>query len=440
MLVITRCPTFLILTVGGNNNFFESLFNSSMFNKKLFKKSIFRKNPFLNQVFNKNFDSFFFLNFSVEKEFKGNSFLYVPHSFINNINDKGLFIDSTQNNKKLEYIFNNDWNVNDFIIKFKETIGNQKTLFWSSESEKWGMITDTENEVAIIGADWNIVDQIDLFFKDFYIPPNEFFKKIKLKNSFNSLLKNYKPKKILTIGDDKENPLWEKYFFECYVENEEDKIFYWKQFELFYDSLSKLLVNFKGKDMYADQGFWRQYLMNNSYYTTGKNAPVGGWQIFSHKNCKKVSTKFLPKNEHLILEFEGKMDQFNQMMRKSNDGLIRFGDIWVYGNIEKQKIKGQSSDFYFQTKSFGGKNSEVNQRLEITFNKSLIGNKYLRDFIEEIKHIGRVKKIYKVTTPKLSVLFSETENIKVLEINKLALNSNNPLYNLVYEKTTPNTV
>jgi hypothetical protein len=283
------------------------------------------------------------------------------------------------------------------------------------------MISDSEIELAIIGIDWEIADQVRLFYESSLISPLKAIEKLNIQESQNQFFDNFKPSKNLTLGND-QNPMWEKYFFDCHIDDENDKLFYWKQFEPLYFSLTKALKNFKGIDMYADQIFWRQYYKNKQWYSAGKSASVGGWQNYNFKNCQKVATKFLTDNQHLRLQFEKKFEEADFLIRRSEQGLISFMSFWIYANIDKQKQKGYKSDFYFKILQFRGNADEINQQFEFYYNSKLIEPEILKTLIKELSEIGQAKKIYKVTKPYIFAKYNLDKSLEICSMNNLTLN------------------
>ena len=392
--------------------------------KNIFNKQIFKsENPFLKNIFSKEFEAFFFLHFPKPKNFDGVNSHNLPCFFLNNINQRNIYISNESNSKNFQYEFKLNWTEREeFVKSFNVNIGDERYLFWQSENESWGMISDAKSELAIIGINWDIADQIKLFYKNFLISPNQAIEKLQLKKFSEDFLKNYKPKDVLEYGN-KSNPIWVKYIFDCHVENENDKLFYWKQFEPLYFALEKVLKELKGIDMYADQSFWRQYYRSKKWYSTGKNAPVGGWQAFSHKNFHKVSTKFLSDNLHLQLQFNGKQEEADKLIRVSKKGLISFSNFWIYANKEKLSQKGVSSDFYFKILGSGaGKNDKVNQRFEFYFKENLIDTTKVDEFINELMKIGFAKKIYKLRRPNIFAKYTMDEPIEIMSMSNFRLN------------------
>lgn len=395
----------------------ENIFNRQIFNTE---------NPFLSQVFKKEFDAFFFLNFPKPNEFDGENSHNLPCFFLNNIKQRNIFISNESNSKSFHYCFDKiSWEAREnFVKEFRSRIGNEQFLFWHSEQENWAMISDSKSEFAIIGIDWEIADQVKLFYEYFLISPKQAIDKLQLQEFSNDFFNIYKPKSVLEKGNNT-NPMWIKYIFDCHVENENDKIFYWKQFESLYFSLDKVLKGLKGIDMYADQSFWRQYYRLNQWYTTGKNAAVGGWQAFSHKNFHKVATKFLTENKHLQLQFDGKDEEADKLIRASKNGLIGFSFFWIYANAQKQSQKGCHSDFYFKISEGGsGRKNLVNQQFEFLLNENLIEPNKIREFIDKLIEIGFANKIYKLQKPYIFAKYVMDKPIEIISMNNFRLNYN----------------
>jgi hypothetical protein len=404
-----------------------SIFEQTQKMSKIFNRQIFTtERPFLKQVFNKEFDAFFFINFPKSNPFDGISSCMPSSLFLNNIQQKNIYVSDIDGTKNLQFTFNQvDWQTNDaYLAYITANTGGTQYLFWHSEGENWGMISDTASEFALIGVDWNIADQIKLFFDNYLISPNQAIEKLQLQDNREAFFERYKPKDVFEKGNEK-NPMWIKFIFDCHVENENDKLFYWLQFEPLYFSLTKVLEGLKGVDMYADQVFWRQYYQNKQWYTTGKNAPVGGWQAFSHKNCHKVATKFLTANLHLQLQFEGRQEEANKLIRDSKIGLISFMNFWIYANKERQSQKGYASAFYFKLSGIhAGKNDVVNQRFEFYLREDLIEKSKVDDFVSDLVKIGFAISVYKLRKPYIFAKYVWGKPTEIISMNNFSLDYN----------------
>ena len=391
----------------------------NLFNRQSFKA----ERPFLNQVFKKEFDAYFFLNFPKTNNFDGVKSHNLPCFFLNNIKQRNIYISNIDGTKNLNYTFKLNWEEReDFIKNFNDKIEEEQFLFWCSEKEKWAMISDSNSEFALIGINWEIADQVKLFYEYFLISPNQAIEKLQLQEYSDEFLNIYKPKEVLQLGNEL-NPIWIKYIFDCHVEHENDKLFYWAQFEPLYFSLTKVLEGLKGIDMYADQAFWRQYYRLKQWYTTGKNAAVGGWQAFSHKNFHKVATKFLTDNQHLQLQFEGKYEEANNLIKESKSGLISFTNFWIYANKEKQTQKGYVSEFYFKILGNGANKKDlINQQFEFYLRENFIENQKIEEFINELIEIGFAKKVYKLRRPNIFANYANEKTMEIVSMNNFRLN------------------
>lgn len=385
---------------------------------KLFNIHLFQdENPFIKQVFQKDFDIFFFLNFPKLNELPNLGTYNFPAAFLSNIGQKQLLISTTSGIENHNFIFNNYCGDDiEFIELFNEKFGNEQYLFWNSEIDSWAMISDAKAAFAIVGINWEIADQVKLFMEYLLISPLQAIEKLGIQENGEIFFQNFKPKSILINGSEK-NPKWVNYYFDCYVENENAKLFYWEQFEQLYFLLSKVLDGLKGIDMYACQSFWRQYYRNKQWYTTGENAPVGGWQAFTHKNCHKVATKFLTANRHLQLQFEGKIDESDQLIRAQKKGLIGFTLFWIYASKEKRRQKGSYSECFFRINDSGGKRANpINQQFEFCLKEGLIEESKVKKFIDELIKIGFAKKVCKLCKPYLFVKYLKDHPVEILSM------------------------
>jgi hypothetical protein len=381
------------------------------FNKSLFQNN---QNPWRHQVFAQSFDAYFFVKYpdaaTYHIDFKG---VFNPFHFLNNLSENSLFVTNQDDSHTLQYQ-NTQWQFDDYYQKFDSEFADDRFLFWEGKTDKWAMVSDLENGFAVIGIEWQSASQVPFFYQDFLLSTTQVLAKLNLGKDEDAFLKNYAPSSVLVTGNE-QNPVWVKYYFQGKVPTEDDKLFYWKNFEQLYFAVTKVLKNFKGIDMYADQAFWRRYKQNGSVYSSGSNAPVGGWQKYSYENCKKVATKFLTENEHLRLEFEGKTEEAEALYWANKNGLVGFMTFWVYANIEKTKSKGQHSDFHFLTylHNFGNKEREFNQNFEFSYKKSLIENEAIETFVGTLIEIGFVKKVYRIEQPATHAKFDKNGVLKI---------------------------
>ncbi len=381
----------------------------------LFDKSVFLDdlNPFPNQVFHKDFDAYFFLEYPLWQYNREE--IFNPFYFLNNIQENLVIISNLDELKKLSYRKPiSEWDLTPYYQAFTEIFKEERYLFWEGESSRWAIVSDAKKKIAVLGIDWNIAEQVEQFFTNCLLSPIQAMQILDIEQHEAIFLKNYTPSKILTIGNE-QNPLWVKYYFQCHVNDENNKLFYWEPFEKLYGSISKVLKNFKTLDMYACQTFDRRYKQRGTIYSTGKFAPVGGWQKYSYENCKKVATKFLTNNEHLRLKFEGKNEESEALYWANKTGLIEFMDFFVYANLEKTKTKGQLSDFHFITYhyNFGNLADEFNQNFQFSYKKSAIAENLMETFVNELIEIGFVKKVHRLERPRKFAKYSKNNWLKI---------------------------
>jgi hypothetical protein len=362
--------------------------------------------PWPNQVFKKDFDAYILLSYPAFEYNPNEHNIFDPFSFLNNIGEKNLFITSPSGSSRHSFNYEDDRQF--YFTAYKENIKEDRFLFWYGDHDRWAMVSDAKCKVAVIGIDWDICGEPGFFYPQCLLSPIQFLEKVGKQKHLDIFMKNYQPSKVLTDGHDK-NPMWVKYFFQCHVKNENDKLFYWPQFEKIYNAIHPLLKHFKSLDMYASQAFERRYLRSKQWYSSGINAPIGGWQKYSHKNCEKVANKYLNDNEHLRLRFEGKTALSDALYLASKKGLIEFFTFWIYASLNKVSHKGGQSDFYFLTTlhSFGNKNDEYNQNFNFSYRKDLLNESDVENLISELGKIGFAVNIYKVEKPYIFAVFAK---------------------------------
>ena len=373
--------------------------------------------PWPNQVFQKDFDAYFLVSYP-PYEYNENE-VYNPFHLMNNIDEETIYIETPDGKKSMNhYIPRGTYEYDDYNLKFKTNLSHERFLVWQSENDQWAMLSDAKNKVAVIAVNWKIAHQIKFFYNQSLLSPNQFLQKVNLERHKSIFMKNYAPSKTLTEGNI-ENPIWLKYYFHCHVHKENDKLFYWKQFEQLYNATSKLLSFCKGLDMYADQAFQRRYWQNKMWYSSYSQAPVGGYQNYNLKNCEKVATKFLIENEHLMLDFEGKKEESGALYISNKKGLVNFFGFHIYGNLEKQKTKGGYADFNFNMCLHCHANKSVvhNQNFEFYFRETFLDSNDVKVYIEALKVFGFITKIYEVRMPKISAIYT---NDKPLEITGIS--------------------
>jgi hypothetical protein len=385
--------------------------NNSLIDTDLFADGM---EPWVNQVFKKDFDAYFFLSHPAFQYNPNEPNIFDPFDFLNNLQEKNIYISSPSGKSNLGFALNSNWNRQLYLDAYQQNISDERFLFWQSENEKWAMVSDSTYKVAVIGIDWKICDEVPFFFQQCLLSPIQFLQKIGKQEHEAIFLKNYQPASVLTEGN-LDNPMWVKYFFQCHVENENDKLFYWTQFEKIFNVIHPLLKHFKSLDMYADQAFTRRCWMNKQWYSSGKTAPVGGWQKYSYKNCEKVANKFLNDNEHLRLAFEGRSEESKALYIANKKGLIEFFTFWIYASLQKAPHSFSRSDFYFQTSlhSFGNKSDIHNQNFNFCYKKESLEEANIENLVMQLAEIGFAIKIHKLEKPYIFAIFTKNEPMKI---------------------------
>jgi hypothetical protein len=388
--------------------------------------------PWPNQVFQKDFDAYFWLSYPVFEYVETE--VFNPFSFMNNLDERTIYIQTTDASK---YITHNmpagTYTYEEYYAKFNEVFEGERFLLWQSENEHWALVSDAKNKICVLAIDWKNAGQIDIFFSQCKLSPKDVLQKLNLQKHEAIFFKNYAPSKTITEGD-LENKVWRKHYFQCHVHNENDKIFYWTQFQKLFEASNKLLQAFKWIDLYADQAFERRYWQNKQWYSSGKQAPVGGWQKFSVENFEKVATKFLIENEHLILKFEGKTQESEELYIANKNGLIEFFGFQIFANKEKQKQKGSNFDFVFTMGLYDHSNKETlhNQNFQFFYQEDLLQNDDVLNYIETLKTFCNIIKIHEVRQPKIYADYTLEKPLEVQSIYGFipdVVKEQHPLYN-----------
>lgn len=379
------------------NNFFRS---NRSFKSEIFETSNFRSDydPWSMNLFKKRFDAYFFIDYSIFS--KSEPLIIKLSQLQNNINCKHLKINNIKGKSKTIYNINLDKVIGENVV-LKEKFKKDRFLFWKGENDQWSIISDEVKKIAIIAVDWQISEQIELFFSRLIIKPKEIFERLQ-SDQFEKIYKTaYNPSENLILGN-KDNPIWVKYFFECKVPSFEDRLFQWRHFEKLYYSLIKLLAGFQTIDMWAYQTFEYEFEKNSIKKNDSKVAPLGGWQKFSYKNCKKVATKYLGKSE---------FSKVPPLHKSGAKAYVRFGYLWVYANLNKVKVKGQRSHFYFLMGN--GETLEYNQYFNFLYKKSTISDDAINMFIDELKTYCFIKRIHRIEKPNKFATYDDNNGTSI---------------------------
>jgi hypothetical protein len=393
--------------------------------------------PWPNQVFNRDYDAYFLLSYPLYQY--QDTEQHNPFALMNNVNEYTVYIQTVDGKKNLvHHIPPGEYSFQAYFDKFNATFSEQdRFLIWHGELEKWALVTDAKNKVCVLATDWKTAGQIQLFYSNCLISPHQFLEKTNCQQHQKIFLQNYAPSKIFSIGSEL-NPIWKKFIVQCHVDNENDKLFYWAQFERLYYAVATLLKKWKGLDMYADQAFMRWYWQNKQWYNSGKNAPVGGFQNFNLKNCEKVANKFLPQNEHLVLKFDGKQSESDELYKASKKGLIDFFGFEIFGNFAKQKTKGGYADFHLSMGLYGhGKKSDLhNQNFSFFYNESSLTDAEVKIFIETLQSFCFIKEIHEVKRPRTFAIYMPDKPLEIENIYNFVpseAQKTHTAYNVVFD-------
>ncbi len=382
-----------------------------MFDKSLFLNNT---NPWPNQVFSKDFDCYFFVNYPHQAwQAPGHC---RPYDLSNNLGERTVYITNPEGTSSMNFTYK-DFNFDEYNQQFESKIQEDRFLFWSGEAEEWAMVSDKKYGVAVYGIQCKWAHNIPMFFEKDLLSPIQFLQKVAMEKHLDIFLKNYRPSKKMTEGDE-ENPLWVKHYFQCKVESENDKIFYWPAFEKLYHCIAKLLSHYQAIDLYASQAFERRYWMNDQWYGSAKNAPVGGFQKFSIKNCEKVATKFLNDNEHLKSKFNLQKEEAEKLYVANKKGLIEFFGFNIYGHTIKQKTKGHYTDFFIVMGLYdhGDKSDEYNQNFQMAYKKSTIEEEKITNALQELKDLSFAINVAKHEQPSTFAKYTRDKPLEIIGI------------------------
>jgi hypothetical protein len=388
--------------------------------------------PWPNQVFQQDFDAYFLLSYPPFQFQKTE--VHNPFSFMNNLGEYTVYVQTPDGSNFINHhmpVGQYDYQI--FYDKLNATLSEERFLLWEGERGKWAMVSDGKHKVCVLATDWKTASQVEMFYSQCLLSPKQFLEIVGLEKHERIFLKNYAPSKNLIDGN-MANPIWRKYYFQCHVEDENDKLFYWPQFEQLYNATSALLKPCKGIDLYACQAFDRRYWQNKQWYSSGSFAPVGGWQNFNLKNCEKVATKFLTQNAHLVLAFEGKKEESEALIIANKKGLIAFYGFMIYANREKQKTKGGAADFVFNMELHGHSNKDVvhNQNFEFFFKEDLLEADAIEKYVEALKTFCHVRLVHEVRQPSVYAIYTADKPLQIHGIYAFVpalVKLSHPLYN-----------
>jgi hypothetical protein len=101
--------------------------------------------------------------------------------------------------------------------------------------------------------------------------------------------------------------LYWRYSLRCHVGREAEKAYYWDSLAEIYEAILPLIDGWEDQRLNSDQALQRMVgkpLPDGSFRATLRNAPVGGLQKLTRQNVKKIGSKYLADNDHLLARFE----------------------------------------------------------------------------------------------------------------------------------------
>lgn len=165
------------------------------------------------------------------------------------------------------------------------------------------------------------------------------------------------------------NEEFEIYVFLGKVRKEEDKLYYWKEFENLFHAINPIMSSFQNKTVYSEQVFTKllKVTKDGLFKVTFKKAPTGGTLKWTKSNCQMICTKFLSDNEHLIKAFETNELEMNKMYLEKKGVLTHLRLHEISGSVsEKQEIP----DFLFRLYPQYTWQSHYNQYINLFIKRS----------------------------------------------------------------------
>jgi hypothetical protein len=273
------------------------------------------------------------------------------------------------------------------------------TAAWCGPTDRWGLVTDAATGVGLLGVDRSVESHVDSFFSDVTLSPADAAARLGIDPTL--LETEYAPSRYL-IEPSAENPEWIKFHFACHVTDEDDKLFYWPQFEPLHAAFMEALAGFPYVRMLPSQALWRavRNRQGEMLRITGVNAPVGGWQAFTHANCKKVATKFLSNNRQLQLRFEGRNDEADALYPTDRTGLPGFQFWWLRASRTPRKSPEEGADLYVVCPGGDGtREQRINQHFTLQVLTEAIDAHRLERLVERLREIGHAEEVYRTRRP-----------------------------------------
>jgi len=183
------------------------------------------------------------------------------------------------------------------------------------------------------------------------------------------------------------------------VNQESDKVYYWKSFEKVFNAVDPIISDLEFKIVQSEQA-WEKFLKKTKdgyFHMTGRKASTGGKLIWSKKNCEKICTKYIVDCEHLTFAFENSYkEMLNKYFERGKEILsIRQHEIW--GKLKKEN--NQYLDLVVRILP-NTDNGEWNQAINVFFSSKLIdkiGQSKIDKMIGELAEASSSIKIGKTT-------------------------------------------
>ncbi|MFM9945754.1 MAG: hypothetical protein ACKVQB_11030 [Bacteroidia bacterium] len=195
------------------------------------------------------------------------------------------------------------------------------------------------------------------------------------------------------------NDIYDCYAFICKVDKEEDRLYYWPQWEIFYTLLTPLINDWEFKKVEFEQSF--EVLLKSPkggpYRTTAKNAPTGGKRNWTYENNKDISTRHLLNNAHLIYIFNnfGKPFDYAELFPKDKSGLIQMQWGWIQAAKEPRKNVNTVMDLYIKLGNLNRLQIDsYNQYLSVFVKRGIFETNVLTEFLKQAYDLTFAEKLY----------------------------------------------
>jgi hypothetical protein len=221
------------------------------------------------------------------------------------------------------------------------------------------------------------------------------------------------------VFDTRPNPhLYAQYALHCYIQNENDRIFYNKQLLQLYELLWPLMKNWKFKRIFTDVALFRPLLKYKyddpeTVRVTGVNAPNGGRRnVLNLENIQKVSSLHIVDNPNLVAQFDGALFGRTQYQHYPK-GLPTIFGMELYGRKNSLKIPSQWMDYnspmHFHLRCENNlsltKKDNPNQLIAVEIPFNLMPVEEMDVLVKAIGKICFAEKIYKNESPFFGLMY-----------------------------------